>query len=48
MLRGDRESYLITSLQFKIHQMFLGLLMKEAVMVIYGALEVDKQHLKYV
>jgi hypothetical protein len=52
MLQGDRESYITISLQLKIHQIYLGLLMKEAAMVIamviYGALEEDKQHLQYV
>jgi hypothetical protein len=44
MLQGDRESYRMTSLQFKIHRFVLGLLIKEAALVIYSALEEDEQY----
>jgi hypothetical protein len=47
MLQGDRKSYIMTRLQFKIHQFVLGLLIKEATLVIYSALEEDEQYLKY-
>ena len=38
----------MTCLQFKIRQFFLGLLIKEAALVIYSGLEEDEQYLKYV
>ena len=38
----------MTSLQFKIHQFVLGLLIKEVALVVYSALEEDKQYVKYV